>query len=41
MTSESYDEKRYELEDNRLAFGSFAVSAGLVGLALILVQAIL
>lgn len=41
MTSESYDEKRRELEDSQTAFASFTVSAGLVGFALMLVQAIL
>lgn len=40
MNSQSYDEKRHELEDSN-AFGSFAISAGLVGFALMLVQAIL
>jgi hypothetical protein len=41
MTSEAYDEKRRELEDSQLPFASFGVSAGLVGFALMLVQAIL
>jgi hypothetical protein len=41
MTTETYDEKRHELEAGGTAFVSFAVSAGLIGLALMIIQIIL
>lgn len=41
MTSESYDDKRHDLEAQSPVFSTFAASAGLISVALIIVQLVL